>query len=202
MLNSRKRGFTLVETMVSLVIMMFLVSMAMPLAIDWMQSVKLRNAGESLRAGIERARLEALKRNETVTFWMVHDPGSRVPGNGCALSSDSAAWVVSVQNPAGQCGAAPSLDDGPQLAHRSVALENVEGMTISAIDATGAAANRVSFTGFGQVSASNTRILRIDVKQTDGKGRKLRVDISAGGSVRMCDPDAASNDPRRCEAIN
>lgn len=192
----------MVETMVSLVIMMFLVSMAMPLAIDWMQSVKLRNAGESLRAGIERARLEALKRNMTVTFWMVLDPSSRVPGNGCALASDSAAWVVSVQDPSGKCGAKPSLEDEPQLSHRSVALENAEGVTISAIDATGAAANRVSFTGFGQVSSTNARIQRIEVTQTNGSGRKLWVGIDSGGSVRMCDPDAASTDPRRCVAFN
>lgn len=202
MLNSRQRGFTLVEVMVTLVILIFLIALAAPMAIDWLQNVKLRTAGESLRSGIERARIEALKRNTTVSFWMVADPNSRVPGNSCNLSSTSAAWVVSVQDPSGACGATPSLVDAPQLAQRSVALENLEGVTVSAVDATGAGATRVTFTGFGQVDPNASRIQMIDLAQVNGNGQVLRVGIDAGGSVRMCDPNAVSNDPRRCPVFN
>lgn len=197
------RGFTLVELVVAIALMAILLATVIPDVRDWVRGLKVRNAAESLRNGLELARMEALKRNAAVTFWTVADAGSRVPGNSCALSSSSPAWVVSVTDPSGSCGAAASLTDAPQLVQRSAAVENVNGLTVSASSATGAAATQVRFNGLGQVQAQAgiAAIQAIDVSLSGGGARRLRVQVESGGAIRMCDLDVAASDPRACPAL-
>jgi len=201
MLNSaaslrNSRGVSLVEAVVVLALLALVLALAMPEVSNWMRGLKVRNSAESLRNGLEIARLEALKRNTRVTFWMVADAGSKVPGNGCALSTGSPAWVVSVIDPSGACATAPSLTDSPQLVQRSQASENADGLTVAATSAGGAAVSSVSFNGLGQVQG--TAIQTIDISSTAGTARSLRVVVEAGGAIRMCDPAATGTDPRVC----
>ena len=198
----RQRGVNLIEVMVVLVILGVMLTQLMPSVGDWLQSLKMRNAAESLRNGIERARMEALKRNGLMTFWMVVDPSSSVPGNGCSLASNSPAWVVSVLSPAGQCAANPSTTDAPQLAYRSQALENSSAVSVSALSSAAGAANHVTFNGLGQVVADGADpIQTVDVTLASGSGRRMRVVVEAGGAVRTCDPDVAAGDPRVCPTL-
>ena len=198
---SAARGVGLVEVMVTLVLLVALLSQVLPTISDWLQGLKLRNAAEAMRGGLERARLEALKRNSNVGFWIVSDANSKVPGNDCAQSSSSAAWVVSVLNPAGKCAAAPALTGDPQLVQRSTAPENLPGLTVSALSAGGGAANHVTFNGLGQVVADVDPIQTIDFSLASGAGRRLRVVVEGGGAVRMCDRDVGATDPRACPAL-
>lgn len=198
-----QRGVSLIEVIVVLVIFSALLATVMPEIRDWMQSLKVRNAAESIKNGLDVARMEALKRNSTVGFWLVADAGSKVPGNTCALASDSPAWVVSVSNPGGECGAAASLTAAPQLVQRSTALENAAGLSVSATDNAGGAANRVMFNGLGQVltQAGIASIQFIDLQASSGSTRRLRVVVEPGGAIRMCDRDVAAGDPRACPVL-
>lgn len=206
MLNATQRalrGFSLIETAVVLVIMGMVLAYVMPELRDWMQGLKVRNAAESLKNGLDLARAEALRRNSTVGFWMVSDSSSKVPSNACSLSSASPAWVVSVSNPGGECGAQASLTASPQLVQRSTALENASGLTVSALDSSGGAADRAMFNGLGQVlaQAGVASIQVIDVQASSGTGRRLRVVVESGGAIRMCDRDVSVGDPRACPAL-
>ncbi|WP_077033746.1 Tfp pilus assembly protein FimT/FimU [Pelomonas sp. KK5] len=203
MLNrSRQRGVNLVEVMVVLIVLGLVLSRLMPYVADWLTSIKMRNVAESLRGGIERARNESLRRNGNVTFWLVSDTTSSVPGSSCSVSSSSSQWVVSVGNPAGQCNAVASLTDAPQLAFRSQAGESSSAVSISAQSSGANAANHVTFNGLGQVIADGADpIQTIDVTLAAGGGRRLRVVVEAGGSVRNCDPDVAAGDPRVCPTL-
>jgi len=195
------RGVTLIETIVVLVVLTVLLAQVMPAASDWIRGLKVRNAAESLRNGIERARMEALKRNSRVSLWMVADPSSRVPGNSCVLSSASPAWVVSALDPSGACATEPSLTDAPQLVTRSGASESADGISVSALSSTGGAANQVRFNGLGQVEVDANSIQIVDVTAANGSGRRLRVVVESGGAVRMCDRDVGSGDPRACPSL-
>lgn len=196
----RQRGVGLIEIIVVLAITGALLAVAMPEFSNWMRGLRVRNAAESLKNGLDLARMEALKRNATVGFWMVADSSSRVPGDGCALSSGSPAWVVSVSDPAGKCASEASLTDAPQLVQRSTAQENADNLSVEALAANGNAADRVMFNGLGQVQAAAgvTNIQTIDVKAGSGSTRRLRVVVEGGGAIRMCDRDVDASDPRAC----
>ena len=119
--HRRQRGVNLIEVIVALVVLGVLLALGMPAVGDWMASLRLRNAAESMRDGLERARVESLKRNSSVTFWIVADATSKAPGANCTQATNSPAWVVSVLNPAGKCDVNPSRTTDPQLVARSTA---------------------------------------------------------------------------------
>lgn len=205
MLSSARpsRGFTLVELIIAVTLLAILMAMAMPSMRDWIRGIQVRGAAESLRNGVEIARMEALKRNSSVSFWMVSDPSSKVPGASCVLSSSSGGWVVSVVDPTSACNAAPDLSVSPQLVQRSGGLENPDGLTIAAVNAAGSAATQINFNGLGQVQNAADAIQTINVRSSaSGDGtRALRVQVEAGGAVRMCDPAVGSSDPRACATL-
>jgi type IV fimbrial biogenesis protein FimT len=193
------RGVSLVEIVVVIAIIAALLAGVMPELASWMRGLKVRNAAESLRNGLELARMEALKRNSPVGFWMVADPESVVPGNDCALSSGSSGWVVSVVDPSDACGAEASLTTSPQLVQRSTAGESAQGLTVAAASAAGEDANQVRFNGLGQVVAGASTIQTVDISATGA--RSLRVVVEPGGAIRMCDPAVGSTDTRACPAL-
>lgn len=200
MLNSqRRRGVTLIELVVAIAVLAGLLALALPDVRDWMRNLKVRTAAESVRNGLELARMEALRRNQQVGFWLVRDSTSPVPTNACALSSTSAAWVVSVSSPAGHCGEDPSLTDAPQLVQRSTARENASDLVVAAKDAAGITSTQVLFNGLGQVQggAGVSSIAQIDLESSGG-GRKLRVTVEGGGAIRMCEIGVAAGDARAC----
>lgn len=196
------RGVTLIEIIVVLTITAMMLAYVVPEVRDWVRNLKVRNAAESLKNGLELARMEALRRNTQISLWMVADSAG-VPGNSCSRSSTSPAWVVAGDDPAGQCAAAASASDAPRLVQRSTALENASGLSISGLDADAAAASRVTFNSLGQVQAvaGDPSIQTIDVKASSGSTRRLRVVVERGGAIRMCDRDVASGDPRACPAL-
>lgn len=199
----RQRGVTLVEVAVVMVITGFMFAYALPEMRNWMRSLKVRSAGESVLNGLNVARMEALKRNTPVTFWLVSD-ASPVPTNACSRSSSSAQWVVSINDPAGKCGAEMGKDDvEPVLLGRSKAQEFSNKLTIAATDASGSDVDRVAFTGLGQVQqvAGVPSIQVVDITSTETGARRLRVVIENGGGVRLCDRDVSSTDPRACPAL-
>lgn len=196
-----QRGFSLIETVVVMAVMVAAMAMAMPEAVSWIQGLKVRNAAEGIRSGLERARMEALKTNGNVGFWLVADVSSKVPGNGCDLASNAPTWVVSVTTPAGACAAEPSLTDGPRVVQTSGAVSGADRLTVAALSAGAAAADRVRFNGLGQVIVEAGTIQTIDVVASNGDGRRLRVVVETGGAVRMCDRDVAASDPRACPVI-
>ena len=73
---------------------------------------------------------------------------------------------------------------------------------------TPADSTRVTFDQFGRIVATSpvdgsSAIRQVDFDVSNGAGlgatrRALRVLVQTGGSVKMCDPLASSNDPRAC----
>lgn len=198
-----EQGFSLVELMVTIAVMALLMAAVAPSMTEWIANVRLRGAAEVAMTGLQRARAEAIKTNQVVTFWLVSPATLSKLDNSCALSSASPSWVISLDNPAGACAAAPSATAAPLIIEAHGAGKAGIGANVSALTGTNAAATQVRFNGFGQraIVSPDPDIRTIDFTSSTSGTRRLRIEVSPGGSVRMCDRDAPVTvppDPRAC----
>jgi type IV fimbrial biogenesis protein FimT len=199
--KGRQCGFNLVETAVAVSILGILLAATLPSMTDWIRSTHLRGVAETLQVGLQKARTEAVKRNKVVTFWMVTPTDTSSPDDTCALSTGSAAWVVSLEDPSGKCATAPSATDEPRIVETYGPGKAADGVTITAVDQDGNAPNSVAFNAFGQRVGSGW--IKMDIAHSASTDvRPLRIEISATGGIRLCDPRATAADPddaRACQ---
>jgi len=195
---NRQRGFNLIEAAVTVSLLGLLVATAVPSMTDWIHSARVRGLAETTQNGLQRARNEALKRNKIVTFWLVSPNTTASPDNGCALASDSGAWVVSMDNPAGACATAPSPTTAPRIVEVYGPGPAGNGIVVAGLASDGAtAATSVSFNGYGQRVGAGT-LANVDISHADAGARQLRIQITASGGIRMCDKAFLQPDARAC----
>lgn len=195
----RRRGFTLVEFVFTLVVVGILFAAVLPMAGTWMQNIRVRNVAEAIQNGMQVARNEAVRRNRSVSFFMVALTDPKVMDDSCTLSDAATSWVVSISSPASKCGSEPSDTTAPMIVSSHAGGDGGDGVTVAATN-DGNPANTVTFNGFGQMTnADAIRIISISMPDCSDC-RSLQVEVSATGSVRMCDPklDMKGSDPRRC----
>ena len=199
----RARGFTLIEMAVALAVLALLLMLAMPSIGVWVTNSRIRSSAESLQSGLQTARLEAVRRNQNVSLYLVSLDDPNTMDNSCALSSSSGSWVISASSPVGACGGTAALaartvgDAGGQVritaGHSS---DNTNKTT------TGSAATTVTFNGFGRIADTNTAINRIKITGPSDNSTyiDLMLIVDSGGGVRMCDPRSSidATDPRKC----
>jgi type IV fimbrial biogenesis protein FimT len=198
-----QHGFSLIELMVTIAIMVLLMAAVAPSMTEWIANVRLRGAAEVALTGLQRARAEAIKTNQFVSFWLVSPATASKLDNTCALSAVSPSWVISLDDPSGACASEPSATVAPLIIEAHGAGKAALGANVSALSATNAAATQVRFNGFGQRSivSPDPDIRTIDFTSTTTGTRRLRIEVSPGGSVRLCDRDApvlVPPDPRAC----
>lgn len=196
-------GFSLIELMVTLAVLGALLRAVTPLVRDWMFDTEIRNAAESISTGLTKARAEAVRRNEPVLFSLVSNDSPGLLDNNCALSSTSASWVVSLDNPAGHCADALGTTTGKRLVARHARGDGASGVTVEVRDATCQNATsqaQVLFNGFGRAAPEPAPIRCIVVRHPGSSTtRTLHVVLNSGGTVRTCDPAATDpRDTRRC----
>jgi type IV fimbrial biogenesis protein FimT len=201
-----QRGVTLIEVVVALVIMGVLMAMAAPNFASWMTGTRIRSTAEGLLAGLQYARSEATTRNTQVRFQLTTSLDAT-----CARSTTVANWVVDMvdNDPAdsveGQCNAAPSDTVAPSILQVRSATETGAGVVVNA------GADQVVFNGLGRqvaiAPATTAPTLSIDVTPVSARGSCvasggkitcLRIVVTPGGLVRMCNPAVASGDPQAC----
>ncbi len=174
------RGFTLVELMITLLIVSILATMALPSFTDFIRRGQIRAASESVLNAMQLARSEAVKRNEPVVFILETREGSLAP---LVLAS----WAV-------RDGAGNAIQ---------TSLESRQGEAEVAITLPPGAGSRLTFNGLGRVSdnvAGGGATLTGITFSIPGIVLTRRIDVVApGGQVRICDPAVnADTDPRRC----
>lgn len=161
-------GLTLIELMIAVSVLTVLLMAGMPSFNEWMASLRIRTVGESMVAGLNLARTEAVKQNTRVVF---------------DLQAGGPGWSVQLEG--------SSDPDAEPLARSEFGATTVVATPVPA------AASRVTFNGFGQpVGASNLTQLDLSIPTAAG-ARSLRV-LVGGGGIKLCDPHVASGDPRAC----
>src|SRR5690606_31715823 len=162
----------------------------------FMRNAQVRSLSESLLAGINLARSEAIRRNTQVSFWMVTNTSE-----GCALTNTGNSWVVSLDNPSSDCDTAASPVTAPRIVQTHVGSEAATGIATVAATNGGAAASCITFNGFGAAEATcpgGLTPLAVINLTADAGTRPLRISVT-GGSVRLCDPSISdSENPARC----
>jgi len=206
MLKGRRpaqRGMNLVELMIVLAIFAFLVAMAGPSFGTWLQNSRIRNTAESMIAGLQQAKAEAVARNARVRFQLTSTLDAS-----CTLSTSGANWVVNMDpdakedEVAGNCDKAPDTDEdavAPRIVQSRPAADGSGASVIAASVAS------VVFNGLGRLAAPPGMTIDItnptggDCAADGGEMTCLRVIVSAGGQLRMCNPlfDVATN-PMGC----
>jgi type IV fimbrial biogenesis protein FimT len=197
--RQRCAGFSMIEVAITLALFGLLLALGLPSFQGWLQNTQIRNAAESVSAGVQRARNEAVRRNQNVRFTLVSLSNPKSMDNTCAASASAGSWVISLDDPATKCAAAPSDTTAPRIVDKRAAGDGSLSATVAAVATDNSAASTVTFNGFGRTVDAKP-LARVDVTSAaSGNYRTLRVLVSSGGAVRMCDPavtDAA--DPRKC----
>jgi type IV fimbrial biogenesis protein FimT len=193
MLSRLQRGLSLVELMIGLAIVSILLLAAVPNFGIFLQNIQIRNASESVLQGLNLARTEALRRNEPVRFQFVSD----LTGD-CTLATNSLNWVVSTLSAAGLCDEDPGVTP-PEIVQKQSARDGTPNVALASDAST------ITFNGLGRASTAATIDLSsvsgsCEHLDADGTMRCLRILVSAGGQIKLCDPkvDLAGTDPRRC----
>lgn len=199
----RQAGISIVEIAVSLAVLSLALGLVVPSASVWMANARIRSSAESLLAGLQQARNEAVRRNRDVSFWLVSEPTTGQIDATCALASSSRSWVVSGTSPAGLCESEPSVSVAPMLVTKAAGGHSGAGINASGTDAALNAATNVRFNGFGQMAGTvggEAPLAQIDIDNgvTGNDFRPLRIQIR-GSQIRLCEPRvSAVDDPRRC----
>lgn len=196
-LRPRQTGISLIETMIGLTIVGLLMSVGIPSFSSYLQNVQIRNAAEAIKNGLSYARGEAVRRNTNVQFQL-----------GTGSSWTVGCVVVSGTN----CPATIQARDAAQgSGNASLATSEIVGSTNATV-ATPVFTNTLAFNGVGKsvtLPSGNNAIF--DVTNTNGGGRCvsasgamrcLRIVVTSGGQIRMCDPARSSSviprDPQAC----
>ena len=168
----RSAGFTLIELMLTVVVLAVLLYVALPNFAVWMQNTQIRTAGEAILNGLQLARAEAIRRNVNVELRMDASSGwtARVAGTGEVIQS----------RVAGEGSAASLITIAPV------------GATTVTFNSFGSVANNAD----GSATLTEIKIDSPSISAADS--RELCVLVRAGGNVRLCDPQVPAADTRTC----
>jgi len=174
-LGSAQYGVTLIEMLIGIAILGILIALGLPGYSAWIQNTQIRTAAESVLNGMQLARNEAVRRNLNVQL---------------VLGAQSS-WTISV----------------PSTAEQIQARDYGAGSTYVTVAAVPANATTITFNSLGRVVGPPSAPIPITQLDFDvptsilaaTASRDLRIVVSPGGNIRMCDPTVTvATDTRFC----
>jgi type IV fimbrial biogenesis protein FimT len=169
----RSAGFTLIELMITVVVLAVLLYVALPNFAVWMQNTQIRTAGEAVLNGFQLARTEAIRRNVNVELRMDANSGwtARVADTGEVIQSRLAAE-----------GSGAALATIVPVGAKTVTFNSFG----SALDKNADGTDRVT-----EIKIDSPALSAAD-------SRRLCVLVRTGGNIRLCDPQVPATDTRTC----
>jgi type IV fimbrial biogenesis protein FimT len=174
-MNKTSKGVTLIELMITLVVLGILVFLALPSYTIWIQNTQIRTAGEGILSGLTLARAEAVRRNTSVELRMDAASGwtASIPATGEVIQSRTA-------------------EEGTATAVVTITPAGSDRVTFSGL-------GRVTINADGSVPFTEIKV--DSTKIPAAESRELCVTVNATGLTRMCDPQVAPGDTRSCGAV-
>ena len=189
------RGVSLIEMIVGLAILSILLMMGVPAFSTFLQNGKLRSAAESVQAGLQLARTEAVTRNGRVELVLTDDEPVATMVNSLTASASGMSWMVRYYDPTTLFY---TFIEGKAAAEGSGQADTTS-VVVSATDAT------ISFNGLGSTTLAATSTFQFTnpaggtCAAVGGPMRCLNVTVTPGGQIKMCDPAvSAAGDTRKC----
>jgi type IV fimbrial biogenesis protein FimT len=184
-----QHGVTLVELLIGMAILAMLVMQALPSFNSWLQNLQIRNAAEAILNGLQVAKAHALKTNIVTEF--VLTKGQPVPANtGAAASASGTNWIVRTYQSSGNYTEEDFVQGRP-------GDEGSKNATVAAGQSS------FVFSPLGRLVNPPSEDVHIDVNNgmTYENRRSMRVIISPGGQIVMCDPNKTdASNPQFCPA--
>lgn len=176
------RGFTLIELLITISLATLLALLAMPSFGEWIQSARVRTSAESLQTGLRLAQAEAVRRSRQVVFSLTN----AAPGPDAVVAEDGRNW--SIQTVSAFAGDPVEWVRGGTTAESGGGV-TVTGPAVLCFNSMGRLVENAA-TGLGSDCDLDAGQLLIgyDLASQNGTGRPLRVTVSLGGQVRLCDP--------------
>lgn len=206
MLTSRQRGFTVVELMFGVALFGFVMMLALPSFTAMLNNSRLRDTGAAIMAGLQVARTEALRRNQSVDFVLTGDAVDDTGSVTLTANTSGPNWAVLALD-ASNNAVAPMIEarSGLEGSNTSDPTALYARVTASNLPAT----TTIRFDALGRSNVGNTNatfdVAPADANQCRANGgdlRCMRVVVTASGRIRMCDPSVdpatSPNDTRAC----
>lgn len=168
MLKKPPQGFTAIEMLITISILGILATIAAPSFKNLLINAQIRTAAQGLTDGIQLARAEAIRLNQPTVF----------------TKGTQSSWTVTVVN------------GGATLQSRP----HTEGSTVATVAVTPNAATKITFNSLGRVIANadaSAPITRLDIDAPTSSisaadSKELRIIVTGGGAVRLCDPNGTT----------
>ncbi len=192
----RSGGFTLVELMVTVVLLSLLLGLAAPNFRVWVRNAQVRTVSDALQNGMRLAQSAALQRSRQVVFLLTDDDACT---NTITAAANGVNWSIrTVPLTAGeasvvvQCGVLSDVASGVAVNGPAAVCFNSMGRQTENTN-TGVTGGNCSLAVSG-VSTYNIT--------ANGAERPLRVLLTLGGQARLCDPARTLSDsaPDGCPA--
>ena len=183
-------GFSLIELMIVLSVLSILFAIGMPAFGRLLHDVDIRGSAEGLRAGLQKARTEAVTRNALIRISFSDVSGRPAWTLGCVSSSLRCPATISSYS----VNADTQIRWGAARSDDQIALN-------TALAAGNRLPSGVTFNALGTAPGveGNADVSRIDVTHAiNEQARRLVLMITAAGAIRLCDPSAASDSVLRC----
>ena len=181
MLTRKDHGFSLIELMVTLTLLGILLAAAVPGFGTWTANARVRSVAESIQNGLRLAQTEAVRRNRQTVFALTNS----TPAAGAALAANGSNWFI--QTLPLVAGDPVAFVQGGTFATQSGVT--IAGAALICFNSTGRQVTNTA-TGLGAdctAPASATAPTVLDITRA-GADRAMRIQVSLGGQIRMCDP--------------
>lgn len=183
----KQKGFTLVELMITLVVMGVLATSVLGMATSFITNAKLRSSADEFRTGLMTAKVEAIKRNASIIF----------------NSDSTGGWGIDVPS---------TFTESGTLEHLQSKAAASSSLSVVAKDSNGAALTKFRFTGSGRPSSdASTEVpsppsypvtyyfsVANKVCGSESGITCLNVTITSGGQIKVCNPETASTSVYGC----
>jgi type IV fimbrial biogenesis protein FimT len=179
--QDKQFGFTMVELMVTIVVLSVLMALAMPSMSTWIRNSRVRAVSDSLQNGLRLAQAEALRRSRQTVFSLTD---SADPKTSLSATANGHNWSINtVQLMTDETAA---FVEGGVLGNAGADVQ-ITGPVAVCFNALG----RLVVNGSPGVTGADCTAANIPARyvvDVSGADRKLEVRVAIGGQVRMCDP--------------